>query len=93
MCRNIRTLFNFDPPATEEEIHAASLQYVRKITGYNKPSKVNEEAFNRAVNEITMVTINLLNAIETSSEPRNREVEAERARIRAAKRFGLKSED
>jgi hypothetical protein len=93
MCRNIRTLFNFDPPATEEEIHAASLQYVRKITGYNKPSKVNEEAFNRAINEITMVTMNLLNAMETSSEPRNREIEAERARIRAAKRFGSNSED
>jgi hypothetical protein len=93
MCRNIRTLFNFDPPATEEEIHAASLQYVRKITGYNKPSKVNEEAFNRAINEIKMVTINLLNAMETSSEPRNREVEAELARIRSAKRFGLNSED
>jgi hypothetical protein len=87
MCRNIKTLFNFDPPATEEEIHAASLQYVRKITGYNKPSKVNEEAFNQAINEITMITKNLLNAMETSSEPRNREVEAERARIRSAKRF------
>jgi hypothetical protein len=93
MCRNIKTLYNFDPPATEEEIHAASLQYVRKITGFNKPSKVNEEAFNRAINEITMVTINLLNAMETSSEPRNREVEAERARIRSAKRFGPNSED
>jgi hypothetical protein len=93
MCRNIKTLFNFDPPATEEEIHAASLQYVRKITGFNKPSKVNEEAFNRAINEITMVTINLLNAMETSSEPRNREIEAERARIRSAKRFGPNSED
>jgi hypothetical protein len=88
MCRNIRTLFNFDPPATEEEIHAASLQYVRKITGYNKPSKVNEEAFNRAVNEIAMVSRNLLNTLETSAEPRNREVEAERARARSAKRFG-----
>jgi hypothetical protein len=93
MCRNIRTLFNFDPPATEEEIQAASLQYVRKITGYNKPSKVNEEAFNRAINEITMVTINLLNAMETSSEPRNREIEAERARIRSAKWFGSNSEE
>lgn len=93
MCRNIRTLFNFDPPATEAEIHAASLQYVRKITGYNKPSKVNEEAFNRAINEITLVTRNLLNAMETSTEPRNREVEAERARTRAAKRFGSNSED
>ncbi|WP_442599934.1 DUF2277 domain-containing protein [Neobacillus sp. D3-1R] len=93
MCRNIKTLFNFDPPATEEEIHAASLQYVRKITGYNKPSKLNEEAFNRAINEITMVTINLLNAMETNSEPRNREDEAERARIRSAKRFGSNSGD
>lgn len=88
MCRNIRTLFNFDPPATEEEIHAASLQYVRKITGYNKPSKANEEAFIRAVNEIAMVSRELLNTLVTSIEPRNREVEAERARTRAAKRYG-----
>ncbi|MBA9026052.1 MULTISPECIES: DUF2277 domain-containing protein [Bacillaceae] len=88
MCRNIRTLFNFDPPATDEEIHAASLQYVRKITGYNKPSKANEEAFFHAVNEIALVSRNLLNTLETSAEPRNREVEAERARARAAKRFG-----
>lgn len=91
MCRNIRTLFNFDPPATEEEIHAASIQFVKKITGYNRPSKVNEEVFNRAINEITMVTRNLLNSMETSAEPRNREVEAERARTRAAKRFGQNS--
>ncbi|GIO26300.1 DUF2277 domain-containing protein [Ornithinibacillus bavariensis] len=88
MCRNIRTLYNFDPPATNEEVHAASLQYVRKITGFNKPSKINEEAFNQAINEIANVTRNLLNTLETSAEPRNREVEAERARIRAAKRFG-----
>jgi hypothetical protein len=88
MCRNIRTLFNFDPPATDEEIHAASLQYVRKITGYNKPSKLNEEAFNRAVNEIAMISRNLFNTLETNAEPRNREVEAERARARSAKRFG-----
>ncbi|MFF2447955.1 DUF2277 domain-containing protein [Neobacillus sp. NPDC058068] len=88
MCRNIRSLFNFDPPATEEEIHAASLQYVRKITGYNKPSKANEEAFIRAVNEIAMVSRELLNTLVTSTEPRNREVEAERARTRAAKRYG-----
>ncbi|WP_010676760.1 DUF2277 domain-containing protein [Bacillus timonensis] len=90
MCRNIRTLFNFDPPATDEEIQAASIQYVRKITGFNKPSKVNEEAFYQAINEIALVTQNLLNALETSAEPRNREVEAERARIRSAKRFGEK---
>ncbi|MEH7237995.1 DUF2277 domain-containing protein [Bacillus sp. JJ1562] len=90
MCRNIRTLYNFDPPATDEEIHAASLQYVKKITGFNKPSKINEEAFNQAINEIALVTRNLLNALETSAEPRNREVEAERARIQSAKRFGPK---
>lgn len=87
MCRNIRTLFNFDPPATEEEIYVASLQYVRKITGYNKPSKANEEAFIRAVNEIALVSRELLNTLVTSTEPRNREVEAERARARAAKRY------
>ncbi|THE13016.1 DUF2277 domain-containing protein [Bacillus timonensis] len=90
MCRNIRTLFNFDPPATDEEIHAASLQYVRKITGFNKPSKMNEEAFNQAIHEIALVTRKLLNDLETSAEPRNREVEAERARIRSAQRFGPK---
>ena len=88
MCRNIRTLFNFDPPATDEEIHAASLQYVRKITGYNKPSKANEEAFYHAVDEIATVSRYILNTFETTAEPRNREVEAERARARAAKRFG-----
>jgi hypothetical protein len=93
MCRNIRTLYNFDPPATEEEIHAAALQYVRKVTGFNKPSKVNEEAFNKAINEITMATKILLNAMKTTSEPRNREIEAERARIRSAKRFGTNSEE
>ncbi|WP_163103426.1 DUF2277 domain-containing protein [Peribacillus alkalitolerans] len=93
MCRNIRTLFNFDPPATDEEIHAASLQYVKKITGYNKPSKVNEEAFIRAINEIAMASRKLLNVMETNAEPRNREVEAERARIRSAKRFGPNNGD
>lgn len=88
MCRNIKTLFNFEPPATDEEIHAASVQYVKKITGFNKPSKINEAAFNQAINEIALITSNLLNSLETSAEPRNREVEAERARIRSAKRFG-----
>ncbi|MCS0542587.1 DUF2277 domain-containing protein [Fredinandcohnia onubensis] len=88
MCRNIKTLFNFEPPATDEEIHAAAVQYVKKITGFNKPSKINEEAFNQAINEIALITGNLLNALETSAEPKNREVEAERARIRSAKRFG-----
>ncbi|MCM3439617.1 DUF2277 domain-containing protein [Metabacillus halosaccharovorans] len=90
MCRNIRTLFNFSPSATDEEIHAASLQYVRKISGYNKPSMANEEVFNQAVNEIAMVSRNLLNKLVTNAEPRNREVEAERARIKAAKRYGTK---
>jgi hypothetical protein len=88
MCRNIKTLFNFEPPATDEEIHDASVQYVKKITGFNKPSKINEEAFNQAINEIALITSNLLDSLETSAEPRNREVEAERARIRSAKRFG-----
>ncbi|WP_099361412.1 DUF2277 domain-containing protein [Fredinandcohnia onubensis] len=88
MCRNIKTLFNFEPPATDEEIHAASVQYVKKITGFNKPSKINEEAFNQAINEIALITSKLLNSLETSAEPRNRELEAERARIRSAKRFG-----
>lgn len=88
MCRNIKTLFNFAPPATEEEIHAAALQYVRKITGFNKPSKANEEAFNRAVNEVARVSRELFCLLETSAEPRNREIEAERARARNAKRFG-----
>lgn len=90
MCRNIRTLYNFDPPATDEEIYAASLQYVRKITGFNKPSKINEEAFYRAIDEIAKVTSDLLNTLESRAEPRNREVEAERARLRAAKRFATK---
>ncbi|MHC0035324.1 DUF2277 domain-containing protein [Pseudoneobacillus sp. C159] len=93
MCRNIRTLFNFDPPATDEEIHAASLQYVRKITGYNKPSKVNEDEFYRAVNEIVAISRNLFNAMKTNAEPRDRVVEAERARTRSAKRFGPKIEE
>lgn len=92
MCRNIRTLFNFDPPATDEEVYAAAIQYVRKISGYNKPSKGNEEAFNRAVNEIASVSRTLLDTLETNAEPRNREVEAERARARAAKRFGERIE-
>lgn len=89
MCRNIKTLFNFAPPATEEEIEAAALQYVRKISGFNKPSKANEEAFNRAVYEIQLISKNLLDALETKAEPRNREIEIERARIRSATRFGI----
>jgi hypothetical protein len=88
MCRSIKTLFNFDPPATDEEIRAASLQFVRKLSGFNQPSRANEVAFNRAVDEVTAVARNLLDSLVTSAEPRNREVEAERARARVAERFG-----
>ena len=88
MCRNIKTLFNFDPPATEEEIQGASLQFVRKLSGFNKPSRANEAAFNRAVEEVAAVARNLLDALVTSATPRDREVEAARARARAAERFG-----
>ncbi|KEQ27732.1 DUF2277 domain-containing protein [Paenibacillus tyrfis] len=88
MCRNIKTLFNFDPPATEDEIQAASLQFVRKLSGFNKPSKANEEAFHLAIEEVTAAARKLLDSLVTQAEPRNREVEIERARIRSAKRFG-----
>jgi len=88
MCRNIKTLFNFEPPATEEEIRGAALQFVRKVTGFNEPSRANEEAFYRAVDEVTGVVQNLLGELVTSAEPRNWEVEAERARERAKERFG-----
>jgi hypothetical protein len=88
MCRNIKTLFNFDPPATDEEIRAASLQFVRKLSGFNKPSKANEEAFNRAVVEVTAAASRLIFSLETTSEPRNRDVEAEKAKERAKARFG-----
>lgn len=88
MCRNIRTLFNFVPPASEEEIRGASIQFVRKLSGFHKPSKANEAAFNRAVEEVTMVAHNLLDSLVTSAEPHNREVEAMRARARALERFG-----
>jgi hypothetical protein len=88
MCRNIRTLFNFDPPATDEEIRGAALQFVRKISGFTKPSKANEEAFQRAVVHVAAAARSLLDSLVTSAEPRDRETEAERARARAAKRFG-----
>ena len=88
MCRNIKTLFNFDPPATEEEIRAACLQFVRKLSGSNKPSKANEEVFQRAVERTTEVATELLESLVTSATPRNRDIEAEKARARAAKRFG-----
>jgi hypothetical protein len=87
MCRNIHTLFNFEPPATEEEVHDAALQYVRKISGFTKPSRANEEAFARAVDEVTAASKRLLDELVTNAPPRDREVEAERARARAAKRF------
>lgn len=88
MCRNIKALFNFDPPATDEEIRGAALQFIRKLSGFQHPSKANEVAFNRAVEEVAVVARNLLAALVTSAEPRNREVEAMRARARAAERFG-----
>lgn len=88
MCRNIKTLFNFEPPATDEEIRAASLQFVRKLSGFNKPSKANEEAFNHAIEEVAHVARHLIDALVTTAEPRDREVEAERAKLRAAQRFG-----
>jgi hypothetical protein len=88
MCRNIRTLHNFAPPATEDEVHAAALQYVRKISGYNKPSLANEEAFYRAVDEVAAASSRLLLSLVTSAAPRDREVEAARARERAMARFG-----
>jgi len=88
MCRNIRTLYNFDPPATIEEIREASLQFVKKLSGFSKPSKANTAAFNRAVQETAAVARNLLVSLVTDAEPRNREVEAARARARAAERFG-----
>jgi hypothetical protein len=88
MCRNIRTLFNFEPPVTEEEIRAASLQFVRKITGFNKPSKANERAFSDAVEEISAVANRLLGSLETTAPPKNREEQAAKAKARAAVRFG-----
>ena len=87
MCRNIKSLFNFDPPATEEEIRAASLQFVRKVSGFNKPSKANEAAFLAAVDEITAVTNTLLKSLETNAPPKDREEEAARAKARSAERF------
>ena len=88
MCRNIKTLFNFDPPVTEEEIQAASLQFVRKITGFNKPSKTNEAAFLKAVEDVSRISSRLLDSLESSAAPKNREEEAAKARARAAERFG-----
>jgi len=88
MCRNIRTLFNFDPPATDEEIRAASLQFVRKLSGFTKPSKANEEAFDHAIEEVTEVARRLIDSLVTTAAPRDREEWAAQARARAAERFG-----
>ena len=88
MCRNIKTLFNFDPPVTEEEVRAASLQFVRKISGFTKPSKANEAVFLAAVDEVASVSMRLLSSLETNAPPKNREEEAAKARERAAERFG-----
>jgi hypothetical protein len=87
MCRNIRTLYNFEPPATDEEVHDAALQYVRKISGFTKPSRANEEAFNRAVAAVAHTSMHLLAELETAAPPKDREVEAAKARARAAERY------
>jgi hypothetical protein len=88
MCRNIKTLYNFDPPVTPDEVRAASLQFVRKITGFNKPSKANEAAFLNAIDEIANVSIRLLRSLETSAPPKNRGEEAAKVKARTAERFG-----
>ncbi len=87
MCRNIRTLYNFDPPATEEEVRAAAVQYVRKVSGFNKPSRTNEAAFARAVDAVAIASSQLLVELQTSAQPRDRDVEKAKARARAAQRF------
>ena len=92
MCRNIKSLYNFEPPASEDEIRAAALQYVRKISGINKPSRVNEAAFDKAVEAIAGISAMLLNELETSASPKNREIEAAKARMRSAQRFGAKGQ-
>lgn len=88
MCRNIRTLFNFEPPVTEEEVRAASIQFVRKISGFNKPSKANEAAFHAAIDEVASASIRLLTSLETTAPPKNREEEAAKAKERSIARFG-----
>jgi hypothetical protein len=88
MCRNIKTLFNFEPPVTPEEVRAASLQFVRKISGFNKPSKANEDSFNLAIDEVAEAATRLLDSLQTTAPPRNRDEEAAKARARGAARFG-----
>ena len=90
MCRNIKTLFNFDPPATDEEIRDAALQFVRKLSGFNAPSKANRQAFDAAVNEVAAAAHRLFESLETTSKPKDREDEAAKARARSAERFGTK---
>jgi hypothetical protein len=90
MCRNIKTLFNFDPPATDEEIRAASLQFVRKLSGFNAPSKANEAAFNCAIDDVAEIARRLIDSLTTTASPRNREEVAAQARARAAERFGAR---
>jgi hypothetical protein len=92
MCRNIKTLFNFDPPATDKEVRDASLQFVRKLSGYNAPSKANEDAFNTAVDEVFAAARKLIDSLETTAEPKDREVEAAKAKARSAERFGKTAE-
>ena len=93
MCRNIKTLHNFLPPATHDEVQASALQFVRKLSGFTKPSKANEEAFNRAVHDVSHAAEHLLHALVTNAPPRNREVEAQKARERSAKRFAVTTHD
>jgi len=88
MCRNIKTLFNFDPPATDEEIRASAVQFVRKLSGFTKPSRANQAAFDRAVEDVTGIARELVDSLVTNAPPRDREVEAAKARARAAKRYG-----
>lgn len=89
MCRNIKTLYNFDPPATHEEIHGAALQFVRKLSGFHEPSKANEQVFNRGVEDVAKIAHRLLHSLTTQAEPRNREIEAAKAHARAVQRFGV----
>jgi hypothetical protein len=91
MCRNIKTLFNFDPPATEEEIRAASIQFVRKLSGMNSPSKANQQVFNHAVDQVTAAAHLLIASLQTTADPRDRGIEAQRARARSAARFGART--
>lgn len=91
MCRNIKPLFNFDPPATDEEIHEAALQYVRNLSGFTKPSEANKKAFEQAIKQISKDTRKMLDSLTTNAKPHNREIEAERARLRNEKRFGVRN--